>query len=459
VIRSGAAGFPLGRRACAPAGFLLALVSAGIALADFEPPKWRHVREIRTEADPGEGVVRVRIDARIFAASRSDLADLRVADQAGREVPHVIRREAEETQPEILAARVFNRTYVPGKFSTLTLDFGAAAMKDTLAVRTPGENFRRRVDVAGSGDGRAWETLLEGAYLFDVREGPEGKPFRKEEVRLPPGDHRYLRVRVHLGPGDPRRLEIGEVVATRTAVKPPVLDTIPLRMTGIRELESEHSTEILLDAGSRNLPLRTLHLDFADPNFHRAVVVEGRNEERRVVALHGEDDASGRVEREVPWSHLAGGTIYRITAPEGAESGLAVKLDETPARYLRVRIRNGDDRPLEFRTARAEMVARSLLFPASPGSRYALYYGNPQARAPRYDLSHFLARLEQVRISDATPGEPRENPSFAAGDGDLPWSERHPAILWGALLLAAGALAVLIRSLARTGGAAAGNPR
>jgi len=42
-------------------------------------------------------------------------------------------------------------------------------------------------------------------------------------------------------------------------------------------------------------------------------------------------------------------------------------------------------------------------------------------------------------------------PAFRAEGRAAPWSERHPSLLWGALLVTVGCLAALIRSLARSG--------
>jgi len=89
--------------------------------------------------------------------------------------------------------------------------------------------------------------------------------------------------------------------------------------------------------------------------------------------------------------------------------------------------------------------------PAPAGVPYTLSCGNPRARRPSYDLTHFLPRLEEVRITDATLGDAEENPAFRAEGRAAPWSERHPSLLWGALLVTVGCLAALIRSLARPG--------
>ena len=450
MIRSGPFGRGEGRGRAAAVVLLAGSLGISAARADFEAARWPYSRPIRSPRAE-EGAIRFRLVADVYDKAMPDLSDLRIVDRGNQEVPYATRLEQGSPAASRLTPRLYNRTYRPGKSSSVTLDFGEKVMKGSLTIQTPGENFRREVRLEGSEDGTRWEIVEEAKLLFDVREVPGGKAFRKDQISFPPGDHRYLKVTVFNAPSDPPRVEITGVFAEQALERPPILETVPVRLVSRREDEDHHLTEIVLDAAIRNRPLHSLRFEFEDANFHRFTEVSGRDGEREMVALPVEDAPERRVEREVSWREVTADTLYRFSAGAGRDSDLEIPLHGAAFRYLRVRIYNGDDRPLTLREALVDAPVRTVLFPASASASYTLYFGNPRARRPSYDLTHFLPRLEEVRITEATLGDAEENPALGAEGRAAPWSERHPSLLWGALLVTVGCLAALIRSLARSG--------
>jgi hypothetical protein len=102
-------------------------------------------------------------------------------------------------------------------------------------------------------------------------------------------------------------------------------------------------------------------------------------------------------------------------------------------RYLRVEILNGDDAPLNGVTLSASMVPHLVLFRPATGHSYRLAYGNEKAQSPSYDLQRTLhiGATEEVLADQLGPEQ--EN---AAYQDPRPFSERHPAVLWGSLAVA-----------------------
>jgi hypothetical protein len=78
-----------------------------------------------------------------------------------------------------------------------------------------------------------------------------------------------------------------------------------------------------------------------------------------------------------------------------------------------------------------------LLFEASDG-HHALTYGAPKLTAPTYDLARTLD--EEAGTSVATLGPPVRRDVVA---DVLPWTERHPVLLWAGLLMVVAALAAV----------------
>ena len=69
-------------------------------------------------------------------------------------------------------------------------------------------------------------------------------------------------------------------------------------------------------------------------------------------------------------------------------------MNDSRERYLRVRVYHADDKPLVIGSIAAQAILRRVIFPVSGSGSgdYWLYYGNPNARAPGYDLPMILAK-------------------------------------------------------------------
>ena len=62
-----------------------------------------------------------------------------------------------------------------------------------------------------------------------------------------------------------------------------------------------------------------------------------------------------------------------------------------------------------------------------------LYYGDPVLASPRYDYATFYTAQADAAQANAGPEEP--NPIYQPRPDERPFTERHPALLWSALVL------------------------
>jgi hypothetical protein len=383
-------------------------------------------------AAPGRVVL--TLDRDVYERARPDLADLRIFDEAGREVPYLLERALDDARTELRRPAVRDRAFVRGQRATVTLDFGASTLKDHLVLALSGDNFRRRVVVEGRHRQEPeWETLTDTAYVFAV---PGDAPMRYETVPLPENNHRLLRVTVHHGDDDPERIEILDAwVRPETRRRPREIAVAPR----VRPVEhpQERETHFVIDLGARHQPFRALVLDVKDPRFFRSVVVEARVE------------SAGASAAPLTWRYLSEGALYRYE--EDGEVREALRIEAAGReRMLRVRIRNRDDRPLDAPGVTVMVPVERLVFDAAEGRRYRLAYGQPDRGAPTYDLARtagdaslYAARARPARLLEPVP--------IVAAPPRVPWTERHPVLLWAGLVAVAGALGGLTwRALQRT---------
>ena len=176
----------------------------------------------------------------------------------------------------------------------------------------------------------------------------------------------------------------------------------------------------------------------ADERFLREVLVEARREPRT---------AGG----PVGWQEIGRGQVHRLEHEGRRRECLRVEA-RGRERSLRLRVRNRDDRPLRVRGVAAGVPVERLLFEADAPGAYRLTYGSADRPAPVYDLARTAGDLE-AWAEAARPGSlgPVRRRASPAGD-DLPWTERHPALLWTGLLAVVVALGGLTSAALRRAG-------
>jgi len=436
---------------------LLPVIAAYIGLAnaaygaDAKRAEWSHLARIEVSKMRDKGVVEFALTPEVHDLAQPDLSDLRVVTDAGDEVAYVTRVAERKEQSLPLGVRLYNRTYIPGKQSSVTVDFGAKVLKNRIQVVTPGTNFRRQVLVEGSDDGTSWQKVREGAFLFRVGADQTREGYDKDSVSLPENDQRYLRVTVCNGPDDPKQVEVQDVRAWQQVVVTP-LETFPVGITSREVVENakNKTTEITLDLSYRNLPLHEMALRFTDADFYRHVGLSGRNVKERIVKAPVEDSPELEKKVEEPWTGIAGGTIYRYSSGGSADELLALNLQGARYRYLLVQIENRDDPPLHLDGVQATRLAYYLAFPPKGPGGYSLYFGNPRASRPSYDIEHYADRVRKQGVLLLNLGKVIPNPAYTQAEKVVPWSEQHKAIIWIALLAGAAVLLLLVYRMAKS---------
>lgn len=88
---------------------------------------------------------------------------------------------------------------------------------------------------------------------------------------------------------------------------------------------------------------------------------------------------------------------------------------------------------MKITRARLQQYERRIYFDADSGARPRIYYGGAQLEAPVYDYAKLFqkdANTAQVQL-----GTEEANAGYTGRPDDRPWSERHPAVLWVAIIM------------------------
>jgi len=374
---------------------LVASLAAGPAAA-LETSGFRWTRAL--EAD-GSGPVQFEPDALLLAHARdATLPDLRVLDAAGEQVPWRFL-PSDETRPPV---ELLNRGR-QGSFAVALVDRGPSAEPiDRIELDLPDERFVGRVEVLGSDDRRTF-TFLSSTPVYDIG---GARPARNTVAVFAQTDFRFLRLRA-VGPS---RIDGAVVAIGGGADEQPVVSQPPVAVE-----QRARTTVVELDLGLDGVPVDEVRLTTATARFERPVEV-----------AESDDGTSFFV--------LARGRIFRFDD----EAATSIPL-EAEQRYLRVTIDNGDDRPLEGLSVSVARRSRAVLVDGGHGP-LRLVYGNARVGSPDYDFAQLPTKsLDLDRVVAGRLGPERANDAFAPADRRS-FAARHPAVLQGALALAAFAL-------------------
>jgi len=360
----------------------------------------------------------VALDATAFAHSQPLLSDLRLY-RDGKDAPYAIRvaepvaGAVKNIAPLNLGEQggqvVFDAAMPEGPYDNVELDLAA-------------HDFIATVNVFGSQTQTGDALTKIGMYtIFDFTREKLG---RSTVLHLPESDFRYLHFRIDgpLKPEDVTGFRLARTAETR------LYYVTAAERAQVVQKNRETQIQFSLPA---NVPVdRVEFLPQAQPaNFSRDVTVTVTPQKR---------NQAGEGREMTPSTSY--GSILRL---HGVHNGHRIDEErlsvEPPASVTNdatewvVKIDNGDDAPLELQSVRLEMLERTVCFDATPGASYNLYYGDPALAAPRYDYATlFTPELSATR---ASLGPEKNNPDYRSRPDERPFTERHPGLLWAALVL------------------------
>jgi hypothetical protein len=441
--------------------WLLAILLVQIAPAN-EPPV-AHPDAMRFEraiqVPHGAGQACAVLDGTIYSHAAPSLADMRIfpvnsVSNNSHEIPYAVtlsQTVTQETQP----ARLLNLGAKDGRiefdlempqraYTNVVLDLDPA-IQDFLATATVTGS-----DTLGSSGTR---TGMGEFTLFDLTSQHLS---RDTTLPLAESTFRYLHVTMTLAnaPGAgaastarfaPAMVEGAETPPSREAQ---TLYTTVAETSSITTAGRESRATFALPL---RVPVEQVRIVLAPSfkgNFSRDV---------RITALaDAKDNGSG--DDRAPLPETVSGSILRVHATEAGreihseELGIPAILGanlQSPAK-VEVAIENGDDQPLPIAAVRLEMRQRALCFDASEAATgpLALYYGDAKLQVPVYDYERLFVAADKPLTAQLGPEMPNTQ-YHAPADILRPFTERHPQVLWLALLAVICALAAVALKASR----------
>ncbi len=395
------------------------------APSDWE--HWQFSRPIQTASANESRLIRVALPLEVFAHAQESLADLRIRNETGTEVPYVLHAQPGERKHEWRGTQLTETGFVPGQYTQFVADAGHGdALHNALELQSDQKDFFAWVEVAASENRKTWRIMRDRAPIYRFE---KDRLTGNQVVSYPITRARWLRLRVLNGEKQfsVTGCRVGQEVIEKA-------ERTPLPMTPVMEPQSPlGESRWRIDVAQTTVPISAVRFMASQKEFHRPVRI----------ATSVDDKA---------WRDVGHGETYRYR-PVGTDhpsasqqrENMQVEFSEARGRYWRISIFNRNDAPVTGLRLELMTIPRHVVFRQELGHTYRLLYGNSRIPAPQYDLARRTPRNELTTASVVTLGKEEVNPGYTSPE---PWSERHPVILWGALSLAILVLAGLaLRSL------------
>jgi uncharacterized protein DUF3999 len=388
------------------AGLLAAAMLAG--------PYFQQQRKVDA---PGSGQHYFAVDATIWKSARPDLGDLRLYS-GENEIPYALMVQRGSLEHDHKSVRVLQQASVAGKTQFL-IDMAGVVEYDHIDLNLATKNFVAHAKVEGQDDphGTHWAVVAE-PILYDLSRENLGE---NSMLRLPLSTYKYLRVTID-GPVKPADVlgASSEFRQEQKAVWRDVANSPPSSDRG-------HDSVRVFDI-PQNVPVERVLFEIVDAdqgNFLRQVEVT--------------NDKGMR---------LGGGEISKVQMVRNGNKidteRVEVEFSALGEKTITVIIHNGDDKPLQL-TAKLQQHERRIYFDAPPSGTLMLYYGDEKLERPVYDYAKLF---QEQNAAEARLGAAETNAAYTGRPDERPWSERHPAVLWIAIIAAVLILgAVALRSM------------
>ena len=391
---------------------------------------WPYYVEVTPQRTDGQ-LYDFAVPLPVMDKARGDLADLRLFDSMGREIPFAIRIRRDVDEKREIPTRLFNYGSAGPSTSEVSVDLGEnPGEHNEMEIETDGSNFRRQVVIEGSDSGREWRTLSNDGVIFNF--ASQNNVAESQKVSYPTSRYRYLRVKVSRDPitdhETPRVTNAKVMMAVR---EKGWLSTwnVPVPSYQLQRNQGAHATVWTLDLGGR-IACDRLSLDIAEESFSRPFQVESIDDPQHVELL-----ASGN-----------------LTRHSGEEKNLLVIYfdEEAVVRKLRLQITDYSNPTLNITSIDASAPARQLVFelkqPASQPLR--LYFGNENVPPPHYDFENEVAARLTKEPAHSSLGAVSANQDYKPEP--KPLTERVPWLIYLVLAASSIVLAYVLLSLART---------
>ncbi len=393
------------------------VLGQSIVSASFDKKDWQYERVV----DKGNisGMVKIKLPNDISWITEN-FRDLRVVDDLGVETPFVLTNDIRPT-PSLGSASIINSVTSNDGSTKFVVDTGrGGVVRTSLFIETNKPNYRRQVSLYSSDnplalDDSRWSLVSKEGYVFSFTDPATGQSQGKNSIDFSSNTSRYFKVVISNGEEGPVVANDVKVYGDIDVVTPRYSTEVPV---SVYNNPNRKTTELTIDLGRSGVYSDSISISSKDTNYTRRVIVE----------------ASNSSSTDNSWSYVGQGYISSVRTSLYKGSSNIINYGSNTAirsRFIRLSIVN-DDNPVISIDPKVVVSGPvfELVFDAKPGRNYKVYYGNPSAQKPQYDISNLASYIETAKLPVLGLGSETKNSSYVEPAGPVvPFTEANKWLL------------------------------
>ncbi len=405
---------------------LLLPINAG-ADQNIVTANFRYLAEQAVAVDSDIGFFVAELDPAVYATIDSSLRDLRIFSN-GYELGYTLF-QPKLNRDKMLAEEkleVINQGPLQENIYSFVVVADKTVANQEVKVKLESVPYLVKGTLFGSNDNRSWQEL-KAVTMFGIN----GK---YNEISLQGIDYDFLRIDFLQPPGEKMTVkEVNLVSAPVTETDLPSLNQKPI---SVSQNNVSQETLVLVDLQYNNRWSSEWQLNTTDKGFNRRVVVEGSNDREK-------------------WDSI--GTTYIFRGVDPADETLSYSYGLSKYRYLRLRIHDQDNLPVEIQSVEVKVHPVKIISKVPPGFSegelsFTAYWGDDTIGAPSYDVAKLVHSIEidRYQVAILSSADMLENSDYNPVD-PRPFSERYPFLLTAALIITVGIVGfILFNNVKRT---------
>lgn len=361
----------------------------------------------KLDAVNAPGFYSIELNPGLCSYLRADFADLRIADEKGGWVPHIIRKASGfYSKASFIEFPVFGNTTTDSGKTELILQNNHSGKISNIKLFVKNAAVSRLVSLSGSNDRKNWYIIDDQLLLQRSYETREDE--YQQDLSFPPSSYRFFRLLIDNQQNDPLNI-----------VRGGFYNTINIS-TAQQYYQNPEPAITKKDSGNRSFVL----LKWAEYcHIERLrLIINGTKYFNRVLSLYVEN----------PNANGLGTMIgsFRIAS----FSDNVFDIPRTKTNRLWIVIINEDSPPLEITRAETEQIKTSAIVHFDKKGDYYLLLNSEKASPPDYDLVLFKDSIPSS-VSPIKAGPVTQNRVTDDTDKNSGRWWIWPAILFCAVIL------------------------
>ncbi|MDI1256341.1 MAG: hypothetical protein PSV16_09580 [Flavobacterium sp.] len=393
--------------------FLILILTANFALAQQTTAKIQKVK--------ASGFHKIVISPELRSLSQTDLSDFRIYDAKHTEVPYLKIEENDNEQHYDFEEYTTGRFVEQKNITPITIHIPLKEIS-TLTLFIANTSVNKTYNLYGSNDYEHWFGITENQKLDNLTDAM--KTYAMKTISFPRCSYRHLKIVFD----DKKTLPIN--VLRVGNLKP-----TPINGIDLLPVEPDYS-EITNTPGTKKT---LVYVRFKNPTVVNKLVfhISGQSYYNRKVRVYKKVETIRKRKKTISWE-----TITQFDLTSYSNNIFPFNILE---KEFYMEIDNGDNSQLQINDIQYFQIPVEMAVDLKSNDNYTIKTGNPQQRAPQYDLSYFRdsipKNLPEAILTDIKTQSKQENAEAPKPFWQSAW------FLWTCIGVGGIALLLFTRSL------------